>query len=92
MTTTSPLRLSFDAAKCDGLGMCSLVFPEGISLDPWGFAHLDLDAIPGALEPKARRAVACCPRQALSLSKGAPSQHASSTIATPSHSSWRDQK
>ncbi len=72
MSEGSRIRLSFDAAKCDGWGMCSLIFPEAISLDRWGFAHLAEGGVPGPLEPKARRAVACCPRQALAVLEAKP--------------------
>lgn len=62
------LRLRFDAARCDGWGMCAVVFPEGISLDPWGFALVGGDPLTDrVLQRKARRAVRGCPRRALAL-------------------------
>ncbi len=62
------MRLRFDAARCDGWGMCTVVFPEGISLDPWGFAHVTGDEVTDRrMQKKARRAAACCPRSAISL-------------------------
>ncbi len=67
------MRLSFDAARCDGWGMCTIVFPEGISLDPWGFAHVTEDAVTDPrLRRKAQRAAACCPRRALRLTEARP--------------------
>lgn len=73
MKTSPSLKLSFDAARCDGWGMCTVVFPEGISLDPWGFAHVTDDAVTdGRLQAKARRAAACCPRRALAVTEGGP--------------------
>ncbi len=72
MKAGPPLRLTFDAARCDGWGMCTVVFPEGISLDPWGFAHVTGEAVTdGRLQRRALRAVACCPRQALAVSRDA---------------------
>ena len=69
MNESPPLRLSFDAARCDGWGMCTVVFPDGISLDPWGFAHVTDEPVTDArLQHQARRAAACCPRHALSVS------------------------
>ena len=66
MTGKPAIRLTFDAARCDGVGMCSLVFPEGISLDPWGFAQVTSDPISDPkLQGKARRAIAACPRSAI---------------------------
>lgn len=71
MSPDASPRLSFDAAKCDGWGMCTVIFPEGISLDPWGFAHVTEDPITDPrLRRKARRAVACCPRGAIDLVPG----------------------
>jgi len=76
-------KLTFDAARCDGWGMCSVVFPEGISLDPWGYANVSREPIADPrLVRKARRAVACCPKEAITLvaddaltpSSGSPTQ------------------
>jgi ferredoxin len=61
-------QLTFDASRCDGYGMCTLIFPERISLDPWGFAHVDPDPVEDrATRSRAHRAVRCCPRAALTL-------------------------
>ncbi|MDE3205605.1 MAG: ferredoxin [Acidobacteriota bacterium] len=78
MTDQPSVRLSFDASSCDGWGMCSLVFPEGISLDRWGFAHVMDEPVPGPLVRKARRAAACCPRQALTILETDPAPRAAS--------------
>ena len=60
--------LTFDASRCDGYGMCTLIFPERISLDPWGFAHVGPEPIEDrASWSRAQRAVGCCPRSALTL-------------------------
>lgn len=67
MSGAEPLRLGFDASRCDGYGMCALIAPESITLDRWGFAHVASDPITDrAAARRARRAVASCPRQALS--------------------------
>lgn len=64
-----PVRLVFDASRCDGFGMCAVVCPELITLDRWGFADASRQAISDAvLRRKAARAVRCCPRGALTLS------------------------
>ena len=63
----SEWKLTFDAARCDGWGMCSVVFPEGISLDPWGYANVSSEPIADHGLNRARRAVACCPRGAIAL-------------------------
>ena len=68
MSPVAPLRLHFDASRCDGYGMCALIAPERIDLDRWGYAHVDGEPITDpATARRARRAVACCPRQALTL-------------------------
>ena len=67
------MKLVFDAGRCDGWGMCTIVFPEGISLDRWGFAHVDPEPIVDEkLQRRARRAAACCPRRALTVSDDEP--------------------
>ena len=61
-------RLRFDASRCDGLGMCSVLFPEGVTLDAWGYARVTSEPItdPASLR-RALRAVRCCPGGALSV-------------------------
>jgi len=67
------MRLSFDAARCDGWGMCTLVYPEGVSLDKWGFAQVDSEpVVDPKLQRKARRAAACCPRGAITVLPDGP--------------------
>lgn len=59
--------LVVDATVCDGHGVCSELFPEHISVDPWGFPIVDDEAITPALHEHAERAVASCPKHALHL-------------------------
>jgi ferredoxin len=68
MSTGPAVTLRFDASRCDGYGMCSLLFPEHIAMDRWGFAQVDPALVhdPVAIR-RARRAVQCCPKGALSL-------------------------
>ncbi len=61
--------LSVDPIACDGHGLCSELFPEGIRLDDWGFPIVDPAPVPRQLVAHARRAVACCPKAALRLSE-----------------------
>jgi ferredoxin len=60
-------RLRVNPIRCDGYGHCAELFPERIELDEWGFPIVTDDAVPSDLLPEARRAVASCPRLALSL-------------------------
>jgi ferredoxin len=61
------LRLLTDPTSCDGHGVCAELFPERITLDPWGYPVVVGDEIPYDLEEHARRAVVSCPRLALHL-------------------------
>lgn len=67
------VRFAFDAARCDGHGMCSLRCPERISLDFWGYAVCDPRPFndPG-LRRKAEAAMRCCPEGALALVPAGP--------------------
>ncbi|HEV2591357.1 MAG TPA: ferredoxin [Gaiellaceae bacterium] len=59
-------ELHLDPIACDGHGLCAELFPEGITLDDWGFPIIE-GAVPPALEKQAQRAVSACPMQALRL-------------------------
>lgn len=59
------MRLSIDAAACDGLGMCAHQAPDVIELDPWGYPVISADDLEGDLADQARRAIRACPRKAL---------------------------
>jgi ferredoxin len=60
-------KLRLDPIACDGHGLCAELFPEGISLDDWGYPIVDQQPIPRALQAHARRAVRECPTLALRL-------------------------
>ncbi len=60
-------ELNVDAVACDGHGLCADLFPEGIVLDDWGYPILVTREVPPGLVTTARRAVAACPKLALSL-------------------------
>lgn len=64
----NPIRIRLDPTRCAGHGICALITAERIGLDGWGFAVVDPAPIDEtALRRRARRAVAACPRGALSL-------------------------
>jgi hypothetical protein len=53
--------------------MCSLLFPDRIAVDRWGFALVDPAVIRGAAAIRqARRAVRSCPTGALALDSERP--------------------
>jgi ferredoxin len=61
--------LVLDPTACDGKGICAELLPECVRLDPWGFPVIDGDGVPPHLVDHAQRAVASCPRLALTLVK-----------------------
>ena len=65
----SRLALVIDPVACDGHGVCAELFPERITLDPWGFPIIEPGAIPDQLLNHADRAVSSCPRLALTLAE-----------------------
>jgi len=62
-------RLVVDPIACDGAGVCAELFPEMLSLDPWGYPIIHGDEVADGLLEVARRATANCPRLALTLVK-----------------------
>jgi ferredoxin len=61
------LRIDVNPIACDGRGVCAELFPERITLDPWGYPIVDGRPIPPELEAHARRAASACPVLALVL-------------------------
>lgn len=61
--------LVINPIACDGSGVCAEILPERIGLDPWGYPIIEFGAIPDHLLDHAQRAVAGCPRLALTLVK-----------------------
>ncbi len=66
------LTLLLDPTRCDGHGVCSELFPEGVVLDRWGYPVIADGYIPAALVAHARLAVEECPRLALHLVERRP--------------------
>jgi ferredoxin len=62
-------RLVVDPIACDGHGVCAELFPERITLDPWGFPIIEPGEIPARHLDHAERAAVSCPRMALTLVK-----------------------
>ena len=62
-----PPRVIVNPVACDGVGMCAVLAPDAVSLDPWGFPIVSTDPLNGAGRAAAARAVAGCPRRALLL-------------------------
>ena len=62
-------RIRLDPIACSGHGLCAGLFPEGISLDDWGYPIVDGAPIPPDCLAHARRAVQACPDLALTIVK-----------------------
>ena len=62
-----PPAVQLDPIRCDGHGICAELFPEGISLDDWGYPIVKTTTIPAHLVEHAKRAVFACPVLALKL-------------------------
>jgi ferredoxin len=62
-------ELVVDPIACDGHGVCAELFPERITLDPWGFPIVQQGELPVQLVDHAERAAVSCPRLALTLVK-----------------------
>jgi ferredoxin len=60
-------RLHVDMILCDGHGICAELVPELIGVDEWGYPLVAAEAVPQSLRRPARRAVALCPKLALSM-------------------------
>jgi ferredoxin len=62
-------ELVIDPIACDGHGVCAELLPECMTIDPWGFPVIQPKEVPPHLVDHAQRAVANCPRLALTLVK-----------------------
>ncbi len=72
------MTLHIDWTACDGRGLCSELLPELLDRDEWGYPIArdgrptrDLH-VPSSLDKHAVRAVAVCPRLALSFASHRP--------------------
>jgi ferredoxin len=61
--------LKIDAAACDGVGICSHLAPDLVTVDPWGYPILPNEALDQRDQRQAQRAVAGCPKKALFLDR-----------------------
>ena len=61
------LRLRVDPVACEGVGICSHVASELVTVDSWGFPIVSGEALDGRRRRQASSAVAACPRRALVL-------------------------
>jgi len=60
-------QLVVDPVACDGVGMCTQLAPDVVTLDTWGYPVVPREPLRGEEARQAARAVAGCPRRALLL-------------------------
>jgi ferredoxin len=65
---TATLRV--DAVSCAAHGICAAEFPEGITLDEWGYPIVNGAPLPARLVRRAKAAANACPVLALRLRTG----------------------
>ncbi|MFX1760615.1 ferredoxin [Rhodococcus sp. As11] len=60
------MKVTVDATKCDGYGICFDVCPSVFRFDEWGYAVAAGDGtVPRKDRQKARRAISLCPERAI---------------------------
>jgi len=59
------MRLELDLDVCQGHARCWAIAPDLFDLDEAGFARLQVETVPPALEEAARLAAAACPERAI---------------------------
>ena len=59
------MRVSVDAERCRGYGLCNTIAPELFSLTDAGFSEVTDPEVPPELEEAVREAVHVCPERAI---------------------------
>ncbi|MGN6605768.1 MAG: ferredoxin [Jatrophihabitans sp.] len=73
MTGASPIGLRWDAAACDGVGICLHLADRLLTVDAWGFPIVPRRPLTTRADQRAARAAArACPRRALFLVEDDP--------------------
>jgi ferredoxin len=67
MSRSRELRLRVDWIRCDGYGLCSDLAPDLIGIDDWRYPIIPAGPLDQARLGDVRRAVDCCPMNALIL-------------------------
>jgi len=60
-----PPRLRVDPVLCDGIGICSHLAPQIVTVDTWGYPIIASAPLDRRSRRRAEAAVAACPRKAL---------------------------
>lgn len=62
------MQLHVDNSKCQGHARCNAIAPELFVLDDLGYVATPSGPVPAELEAHAKKGVAACPEQALTIS------------------------
>jgi ferredoxin len=62
------MKVTVDADRCRGHGVCVSLCPEVFSLTDDGYSVADTDDVPVDSQAVAREAIECCPEQAITES------------------------
>jgi ferredoxin len=65
-------RLRVDPVACDGVGICSHLAADLVTVDSWGFPVVSAESLDGRTRRQAKAAVAACPRHALFVGEVRP--------------------
>jgi ferredoxin len=58
-------QLRVDPVACDGVGICSHLAADLVTVDSWGFPVVSTESLDRRTRRQAKAAVAACPRRAL---------------------------
>jgi len=61
------LRVSIDAAKCQGHGRCAIIAPDMFDVDDLGMGMVLADPCPEKFRPAVQEAEMSCPEAAITL-------------------------
>ncbi len=60
------MKVTIEAARCEGYGMCTVHLPDIFKLDDLGYAYTeDEGAVPDGMEDRAKDAILDCPVHAI---------------------------
>jgi ferredoxin len=59
------VRVSVDAERCRGYGLCTTIAPELFTLTDGGFSMVTAEEVPTGSEEAVREAVHVCPERAI---------------------------